>query len=153
MGIRGGHKLTDHIDLIDSNQLIQILHKLHEQKRDNGQLGTVPRTCPVVDLDGSWIVRKLNCSNKARLGYLLRLAKTILRLGIDVVVVCDGPIRHHSKRAKTQRDALYKHQQIDYKALSIQLMNIVKSIEETTDINDKTSLIKTKLNIAKYIVV
>lgn len=147
MGIRGAHKLTDHIDRIDSSQLIIILNCLYQQKKDNGQLGSNPRTSPVIDLDASWIVRKLTCSNDARMGYLVRLSKILLRLGCDVVVICDGPLRHHSKRAKTQRDAQSKQNIIDYKALSIQLMTTVNSIEHTNDYNEKKSLLEKKVVI------
>ena len=49
MGIRGGHKLTDHIDRLDSSKLVLILNGLFQQKKEDGQLGTHPRTCPVVD--------------------------------------------------------------------------------------------------------
>jgi hypothetical protein len=59
MGIRGAHKLTDRIDRIDSNQLVIIINQLFRKKKDDGLLGTKPRTSPVVDLDASWIVRKM----------------------------------------------------------------------------------------------
>jgi hypothetical protein len=148
MGIRGAHKLTDHIDRLDSNQFVLIINRVYRQKRDDGLLGSSPRSCPVVDLDASWIVRKLNCSNAARMGYIVRLSKILLRLGVDVAIICDGPLRHHSKRAKTHRDAIHKQNQIDYKALSLlQLMTNMKSLEETTEYNEKNIIIAKKVAI------
>jgi hypothetical protein len=48
------------------------------------------------------VIRQCNVDS-CGVGYLIRLCNLLVSTGFCVVIVCDGPTRHHSKRSSTKR--------------------------------------------------
>jgi len=57
-----------------------------------------------VAIDASIVVMR-RASDRAGVGLLVNLVDTLLDVGFNVVVVCDGAMRHHSKRSSIDRSS------------------------------------------------
>ena len=109
MGIKKGHSLTNILKNLNIGQLVTAATTLLNKKQ---QSKVTDRVAPVIDIDASWIVRRLSASSEqSRVGYLFRLARTLQNVGFVVYIICDGEVRHPSKRSTILRKSkLYKNQ-------------------------------------------
>ena len=102
MGIKCGHAATHSITGLSINQIFAIAN----QRSRTYHAVDIPPSSPTIDIDASWVVRsKTSISANNKVGYLIRLSLCFAKAGFNVVIVCDGDARHHSKRATTSRIA------------------------------------------------
>ena len=90
MGISGGHQIFHHANVgCFSNLLVTLKHRA----ASNDRIGH-----PIVYFDASWLGRKFAGRDVySRIGDLVYI---FAKNGVSVVVVLDGPVRHHSKKAR-----------------------------------------------------
>ena len=104
MGINGGsakiyYSITDQTD----DTIIKIAK--HRAQRRNGDIASIP----VLDIDASWVVRSFgNNNDDSNVLRLCKLSLSLVHKGLHVVIVCDGSVRHHSKRATIKRKSIKK---------------------------------------------
>jgi hypothetical protein len=63
------------------------------------------RIRPCIDIDANLLAHKFN-GGKDVVEEIIAFATAVsTKENLDVAIVCDGPVRHHSKRATTKRNA------------------------------------------------
>lgn len=91
---------------------LQLLEIARYQSMNNNNTNETRK--PYFDFDCSWIVRKRMCIDVlSSVAYVLSLASCFSKEGIDVLLVCDGTVRHHSKRAIVHRKAAVQRKKVD----------------------------------------
>ena len=102
MGIKCGHAATYSLKGLSLNQIYTIA----KQRSIAYHAESVAPPSPTIDIDASWLVRsKTSISPSNKIGHLMRVSICFVKAGFNVVIVCDGDSRHHSKRATTIRIA------------------------------------------------
>ena len=122
MGIKCGHSINYTITNLRLNDIITITKfRLFERRSfslNNDELSSFP----VVDIDASWVIRRIgNTSVAFRVTYLLQLCCLLIKNGCCVKIVCDGDRRHHSKRSTTKREVDCYRNRVDYHFLKCKL--------------------------------
>ena len=122
MGIKCGHSINYTITNLRLNDIITITKfRLFERRSfslNNDELSSFP----VVDIDASWVIRRIgNTSVAFRVTYLLQLCCLLIKNGCCVNIVCDGDRRHHSKRSTTKREVDCYRNRVDYHFLKCKL--------------------------------
>ena len=145
MGVDGSHRSFSYIlSKITLDEIISIARYRAKERHNNKR----PTNFPVLDIDASWIIRKLNGSFENRIGCLLRLSLVFVRLGFHIFIICDGEERHHSKRATSKRKADCYRNNIIFHSNRMRLSLLTKEYVECQDITKKEELEK-QINILK----
>jgi hypothetical protein len=103
MGIKYAHKYTHTIKSLTIDNLFTIASQLLKKKNSDA---VCLRSSPTIDVDCSWVVRGFfKGDNDSRVRQLINFSIYLAQVGFHVNLVCDGAIRHHSKRATIQRQS------------------------------------------------
>jgi hypothetical protein len=131
MGIKVAHAITYSILNLNLTSLYNVAFKLFQNKKRDG----VRRSNnPSVYIDASLIIRGMTCTAKARPLSFIRLCCCLSRAGFDVVIVCDGEIRHCSKRSTIKRKAEAYDNKITFMKKKCELQYLRQQIlEEDSD--------------------
>jgi hypothetical protein len=146
MGINGSHTLTYSIGNLTVQQLFAI--GLYIYNKYNSHIIRLP----TIYIDASWIIRLSTTNDNCRVGYLLRLACHLVSTGFRVVIVCDGSVRHHSKRSTTKRWADIYSSRIMLHHKHIFLMSLLAkknasdSIEERANFDNAIKAVSAKIS-------
>ena len=102
MGLRTGHK---DVSFSIKNVSIETLFRIGKMRMKKKSNSDNNRTNTVIDIDASYILRSTSASDNYQdpVIYLMKLAHVFASLYFDVVIICDGASRHHSKRSTTKR--------------------------------------------------
>ena len=102
MGLKTGHK---DVSYSIKNMSIDTLITIGKIRLKTNSCSDNDRTNIVIDIDASFILRSHNANDNHSdpVFYLIKLAQLFASLSFDVVIVCDGASRHHSKRSTTKR--------------------------------------------------
>jgi hypothetical protein len=144
MGVNGAHTLTYSLPNIKSEQLYLIGLFLYNKP----QLQT--KRTPCIYIDASWVLRQ--CSVEGRVQYLVRLCTHLVSIGFRVVVVCDGSVRHHSKRSTTKRLAESYTSKIALNKNNSFLISLISkkessdSLSEIAEIEAAMKVVSTRVN-------
>jgi hypothetical protein len=104
MGINNAHSLTYSLCNLKLGQLVAIANARLRERQE--QSATFKRVTPSIDIDTSWVARRLLSGNmKVRVGHVCRVALCLAQSGLSVTLICDGEKRHDSKRATIKRSA------------------------------------------------
>jgi hypothetical protein len=98
MGVNGAHTLTYGLHGLSVQQIFTIALFIFNKYNT-----TNINRPPTIYIDASWVIR--SCSVENKVGYLIRLTSVLVSAGFRIVLVCDGTVRHHSKRSTTKRTA------------------------------------------------
>ena len=121
MGVKHAHQLTHQITGVTQQELLKIL-EARSHRRDG-------QDKPTIDVDVSYVYRKLyNKDNYSRISYIMSICDVLCKSGSRVVLVCDGSVRHHSKRASVQRQVARYKSKVELYQTRCELMQIIKNI-------------------------
>lgn len=130
MGITGGHKALTYCL---TNVTLDELNTICCMRRDDSVKAGVQRgNKPTIDVDVSWVIRRFASIGKDAISNTLRLCFEFVRIGFVVVLVCDGSIRHHTKRATIKRSIQRYKSQITILEKRKRLM-IISDLRTNTD--------------------
>jgi hypothetical protein len=108
MGIIGGGQCIYKSSVMDAGQFYSVLeHRRNCHARSNATTGTVTRK-PSIDIDASQVAFRFMQVASGPAGYIYSMAVGLALCGIDVNIIRDPPLRHHSKRATVERKAKCK---------------------------------------------
>jgi hypothetical protein len=149
MGIKYAHTYTYCIKNLTIDNIFTIAS---QRLKIKNQLALSLRTIPSIDVDCSWIIRGF-CKGhlECRVRQLINLSLSFVKAGFNVNLVCDGPERHHSKRATTQRQADVSKRRLEIIVYKAELMMLTTrrrstdSIEERNSIKEEENLLQTKI--------
>ena len=100
MGIQSQSSLLFKSNEIQFDNIVYIIEHLHAERR---RQEIISRVRPTVTIDASLIGYKyLGASLHPSDGVYL-ISSALANWNIDVLIICDPPTRHHSKRAHHQR--------------------------------------------------
>ena len=149
MGIKGAHKqlsyclLSVTIDEIESIGRLRCVTNLminnHRSKK------------PILDVDVSWIYRRFASQGKDALDCTIRLCLVFVKIGFIVVLVCDGSVRHHTKRATIARSINSYKNQIDILEKKNELMKIADKRRQSNSVVERETLEKEELLLSDQI--
>jgi len=97
MGVSNGSDLIYTADKLSLSQLATIARA---RNNEHGK-----RIRPCIDIDANLLAHKLNGGKEDIVKELIAFATAVTKENLDVAIVCDGPVRDHSKRATTKRAA------------------------------------------------
>lgn len=132
MGITGAHELSHSVRGLTLQDVYKICTFIRQQRNDNDR--------PTIDLDVSLIYRssKLSIDNRKR--QFIDICCQLAAVGFAVVIICDGSVRHHSKRATVQRQASLFGEKVKSYLLRVRLMSIMVLKSSATDTVEKERL-------------
>jgi hypothetical protein len=140
MGITSGSSLVYRITNLTLDDLLLIVRSRKKDLFPNIEDDIIP--LPTIDIDASWVIRSCYNMSGSQVGYLCRLALFLCNNGFDVVVVCDGDTRHHSKQATMKRMADCYRDMISIRKNRLLINEMNDRIENTNDIAEKEVLLK-----------
>ena len=144
MGIKVGHSINYIVNDLNLKELIEIAKSRRNDCSNGDELLPGP---PVIDIDASWIIRRyLNVSDDCRINYLMKLCLLLMNEGCWVHIVCDGEVRHHSKRATTKRLVDCYRNKMNYHLLKCQLASSENDCTDVTDIRKKLNAMEKKVS-------
>lgn len=132
MGIVGAHELSHSVKCLTVQDIYNISSFIRQQRSDLSQ--------PTIDLDASLIFRGSKLSVDNRMRQMMEICCQFASVGFKVVVVCDGPVRHHTKRASIQRQSEKFSNKVESYLLRVQLMGIMALKKATNDMVERTKL-------------
>lgn len=132
MGIKGAHELSLSIKGLSLPDVFVICSYLRQKRDSDSQ--------PTIDLDASLIYRSSKLSIDNRMRQLIDICCQLSAVGFLVVVVCDGTVRHYTKRASIQRQSAYFDQKVKSYLLRVQLMAILEMKNSAADAEEKLRL-------------
>lgn len=138
MGIKGKDLQTYSIKLNDVTSLYNVLFQYRCNKI---RYGITKSSKPIVFVDASLIIRSLSCCIRSRVPQLIRICCCFSRAGFNVVVVCDGEHRHHSKRSTMKRAASVLTNKINYMKIKSSLQSLRHQIS-SEDSNFVSAMLK-----------
>ena len=145
MGINGGsaklyYSITDQTD----ETIIKIAkHRAERRSRDITRI-------PVLDIDASWVVRSFgNNNDDSNVLRLCKLSLSLVHKGLHVVIVCDGSVRHPSKRATIQRKADCRRNHVIARNNRIELSLLNQEIDNTLNVEEKATLVSNRTKLLK----
>ena len=97
MGVSNGSDLIYTADKLSLSQLATIARA---RNNEHGK-----RIRPCIDIDANLLAHKLNGGKEDIVKELIAFATAVTKEKLDVAIVCDGPVRDHSKRATTKSAA------------------------------------------------
>ena len=132
MGLKCGHAINYCINDLSFKDVLVIA-----RSRCRGINNNACYRIPTIDVDSSWVVRRLSgLSADMQVASLIRLCSLFTEHGCCVNLVCDGNIRHHTKRSTAKRMIDSYRSKVEYHYLKCRLMSV--SIERETDsLNDE----------------
>jgi hypothetical protein len=152
MGIKGAHSYTYSIQGLSTDQIFFIASERMRAKRNDNERTQCVSRLPCIDFDVSWIVRGFaKGTSESRINTLLRIASAFSIKGFHVKLVCDGVMRHHSKRATIHRQATTQKNKLDLIINKSQLMLLSQrrittdSIEERKEIQETEKKLQSKI--------
>jgi hypothetical protein len=103
MGIKYAHQLTHSISGLSLSHVDLIAQEIFKLKTThNHHINHIQQ--PTLDVDISWLYRSKNkITQDNRLRCVINVCLEFVKFGFVVVLVWDGPISHHFKRASTER--------------------------------------------------
>lgn len=125
MGITGAHELSHSVKGLSIQEVYSVCMYIRLQQRITTQ--------PTIDLDASLIYRSSKLSVDNRMRQIIDICCQLSSVGFLVVVVCDGAVRHHTKRASVQRQAILFSQKVKSYLLQLKLMSILDERKGITD--------------------
>ena len=142
MGINNAHKLTHQITGVTQDELLKIVKDRSRRRSYENK--------PTIDIDISYVYRKLyNKDQHSRIKYIMSLCDLLCKNGVRVVLVCDGSVRHHSKRASIQRQVeKYKTKVMLYQT-RCELMHVIKSKSDAKSAEEKENLKLEELRLSE----
>jgi hypothetical protein len=140
MGINGAHQHTYSIEAVTSSELEQLVKAIWKKRIDAGTKDRSSR--PIIDVDASWLYRKFLYKSKSSccLPLLIRFCCYFTTLGFDILLICDGSTRHHSKRATVERRSATKRSQHTLYTTKLKLVEISNRIASTDSLSDKQKI-------------
>jgi hypothetical protein len=139
MGLAGGHKDITHSLGANKKLALHDLFQVAVELKKTNNLAN-DRSRPAVDVDASWIARLSAFTNrskpqiaiqKAAVETIIAISTVLSNTGFDVNIVCDNPLRHHSKRATTpHRQADRQRTKFKNLMLHHKLSDIKKALQE-----------------------
>ena len=93
-------------------------------------MSNVTRNNPIIDIDASWLGYHIGHGASGSVGRTIDVAKFFVKSGFIVNLICDGPIRHHSKLASTLRKGKREKARIDSLATRRSLAEIATKLTE-----------------------
>jgi hypothetical protein len=135
MGIKGAHSLTYTICGISIQQLYSIANYLcntYNRHRQNKK--------QTIYADASWLMRRCYGGTDSPILYFLRLSCVFASCGFRFIVVCDGPIRHHSKRSTIKRYAESYSNRVHLSNNNASLMNLISERNATNSVTERERL-------------
>jgi hypothetical protein len=133
MGISHAHKLTHQITGITHDELLKIVKSRSLRRASDDK--------PTIDIDISYVYRKLyNKDGQSRIKYIMCLCEVLCKSGLRVVLVCDGSVRHHSKRASIQRQVEKYKTKVELYQTRCELMQVIKGISVAKTVDEKNNL-------------
>lgn len=152
MGIRGAHTYTHSISGVSIGELYQLA--LSRKKANNqtvhDQNDNLDYT-PTIDIDASWVYRSSVISIENRMLWMINIAIDLAKTGFIVVFVCDGSIRHHSKRATIDRKSKLQKFIIDGYLNRTELMRLADKRQECTSIEEINIMVNRETILSKKI--
>ena len=139
MGLKNG---ISYLHCLKNLTFVQLLEVARSRNRSNNNHNpnTTP-TGPCIDVDCSWVVRKRMCIDvTSSVDYCLSIASSLSKEGIQVMLVCDGVIRHHSKRATVQRKAAVQRKKLDLIISKGELIQLSRQRQSTDSIIRKKEI-------------
>ena len=91
----------------------------------------VIRVKPVIDVDASWVARSIRTQGGGSHA-VIGIASIFAKSGFDVNIVCDAPIRHHSKRVTSKREADHHRKRINYYWKKGELIDLQRKLQLPT---------------------
>ncbi len=141
MGVKNAHHLTHQITGVTQQELLKIV-EARSHRRDG-------QDKPTIDIDVSYVYRKLFYKdNHSRINYIMSICDVLCKSGSRVVLVCDGSVRHHSKRASVQRQVERYKTKVQLYQTRCELMQVIKSISLATTETEKENLKKAESRLA-----
>ena len=135
MGIKGGHSYTHSIKDVTLGEIFQIA-AARKKSYNNTDINDNTNNNPTIDMDASWVYRCTAIAIDNRMSWLINLALEFVREGFNVVYVCDGEIRHHSKRASILRKSKFQRNIIDGYVKKAALMVLAEKRRQSTDLDE-----------------
>lgn len=129
MGITGAHELSHSVKDLSIQDVFNVCTYIRQQQQIFTQ--------PTIDLDASLIYRSSKLSIDNRMKQIIDICCQFCKVGFLVVVVCDGAVRHHTKRASIQRQALLFNQKVRRR---VQLMSIMEEKKKANDQAEKAQI-------------
>lgn len=91
---------------------------------------------PVIEFDNSWVYHSSSISIDQRLNLLIDLALEFSKTGFHVYCICDGNIRHHSKRVSVKPKGKYLKLIVDVYLKKAELMKVPEQRLQRTSQNE-----------------
>jgi hypothetical protein len=151
MGIKYAHKLTHSIEELSFGNIETIIRSRYLRNLKN--VGTNSRLQqPTIDVDVSWLYRsKRNIKEERRISSMMDFLLEFTRIGISVVLVCDGDTRHHSKKASIERRAKLYSNTIEGYITRNKLMSVTKEKLNANDAQEIARLTEQEKNLSTKI--
>lgn len=143
MGITGAHELSHSVKGLSVQDVYNISSYIRKQKNIDTQ--------PTIDLDASLIYRSSKLSIDNRMVQFIDICCHFSRAGFAVFVICDGAIRHHTKRATIQRQASLFSTKVKSYLLRVRLMSIAENKKATTDAAQSLALETEESNVSSQL--
>ena len=113
MGLKCGNVVNY---LINDLSFIDLIWIVESRKQRRFQCSSNIIVRPMIDIDASWLIRRcVNMSFDQRVNSLIRLCLLFINNGCCVCIICDGPVRHHTKRSTTKRLVDCYRNKIDFR--------------------------------------
>jgi hypothetical protein len=143
MGIKYAHAYSYVIKDLDIDHIYHIACNRMQQHNINDRT-------PTIDIDASWVARgKGSNAGRSRVEYLVSFALTFAKVGFSVMLVFDGNMRHHSKRATIQQQSEQQRNRIEIIIKKSELMSIAEERRKTDSIELRNKLNEQEAAIQK----
>lgn len=133
MGFQSQHSVLFKANSIPFEDIRRLIFKRFQKNKFQGEVGTRER--PSVAIDANLLGYLFLQRSCGAIGGIRIVCQTFTSNGIDVVLVADGPNRHHSKRATIERSAQREIANIEATKKRIEL---TEALQMQTDPNDAT---------------
>ena len=124
MGLKCGNSINYSLINLNMDQLM----RLARYRMDRRASSSSGNRLPVIDMDASWIIRRCNLQPSMRLNYLFGMCLAFISEGCCITIICDGDVRHHTKRSTTKRTADLHQESIEFHHLKCILSCLTKRI-------------------------
>ena len=152
MGVKHRHKLTYSIKGLSLSRVELLAQARYLEVKNNKKVKVVRIQQPTIDVDISWLYRsKNNILEENRLSYVINICLAFARVGFVVVLVCDGNIRHHSKRATIERHAKMYQGTIASYVSRAKLMQLCRSRLESDSVENKAAILEQEKKLAETV--
>jgi hypothetical protein len=149
MGITGAHKaLTFWLTNVTLDELLTIATKRSHVEIEND----IDRSMkPTLDVDVSWMVRRSAAARKDGLEHTMRVCEQFVKIGFNVVLVCDGSERHHTKRATIKRSVNRYKKQLDMLEKRKKLMSLSEERKNEDSVTKRAKIEKEEEKVSNQL--